>query len=412
MTSKSTPIGYITQQFPSLTTTFIYREVLALRKVGFNINTFAIWKPNVDKLSDESKHLVDSSFYVFPMSRTKFLMAHLYFLMTHPIKYISTFFFLLTRPGESIANKKRTFFHFFEAIYLALDAKRENIRHIHAHFTVNAATIAFIIARMLDISFSMTVHNNIFTDRVILKEKVKAAKFMIVISEFSRDFLLNLFPKENLDSKFHIVHCGVSPDDFQPAAHKTPNQRPLIFSVSQLAERKGYPVLLEACKILAERGCDFDCMIAGDGPERAILERLREEYQLQDRVQLLGIVFQEQLVDYLNQTDIFVLPCVTAANGDMDGVPVALMEAMAMELPVISTYVSGIPELIEDGQSGLLVEERDAVALADAIQRLLEDQKLRQDLGKGGRCKVSQEYNIFDNAAQLASLFEHHLQTK
>jgi len=411
MTSRSAPIAYITQSFPGLTTTFIYREVLALRNVGFNIVTSAIWKPNMNRLSAESKDLVDSSFYVFPISWPRFFAAHLYFFFTHPVRYISTLLFVLTRRGESIKNRRRTFFHFFEAIYLALDAKREGIRHIHAHFTINAATIALIIARMLDISFSFTAHNNIFTDRLILKEKLKAAKFIIAISKYSRDFLLRLLPEEKLKDKFYIVHCGVSPDDFLPPTPKATNQRPLIFSLAQLVERKGLPVLLEACKILSERGNHFQCLIAGDGPQRSLLERLIVEYQIYDKVQLVGVVFQEQLVDYLSRADIFALPCLTASNGDRDGIPVVLMEAMAMEIPTISTCVSGIPELIEDGQSGLLVKEKDAVDLADAMQRLLEDNELRRRLGKNGRQKVIQEFNIYENVAQLAALFESHLNT-
>jgi colanic acid/amylovoran biosynthesis glycosyltransferase len=354
---------------------------------------------------------VDSSFYVFPISWPRFFAAHLYFFFTRPVGYISTLLFVLTRRGESIKNRRRTFFHFFEAIYLALDAKREGIRHIHAHFTINAATIALIIARMLDISFSFTAHNTFFTDRPILKEKLKAAKFIIAISKYSRDFLLGLLPEEELKDRFHIVHCGVSPDDFLPPTHKATNQRPLIFSLAQLVERKGLPVLIESCKILAERGCDFQCLIAGDGPQQSLLERLITEYQIQDKVQLIGIVFQEQLVDYLNKADMFVLPCLTARNGDRDGIPVVLMEAMAMEIPTISTCVSGIPELIEDGQSGLLVREKDAVDLADAMQRLLEDDELRGRLGKNGRQKVIQEFNIYENAAQLAALFGRYLNT-
>jgi len=409
MTSRSLPIGYITQSFPSLTTTFIYREVLALREIGFDIVTFAIWKPNISKLSEESKDLVDSTFYVFPISWSKLLVAHLYFLFTRPLKYLGTFFFVLTRRGESIRNRRRTFFHFFEAIYLALDAKRTGIRHIHAHFTVNAATLALIIARILDISFSFTAHNNIFSDRLILKEKLKAAKFFFAISNYSRNFLLEFLPDEGLQERSHIVHCGVSPADFSPPAHRVGNQRPLIFSLAQLVDRKGLPVLVEACAILHERGYDFQCFIAGDGPQRSLMERLITEYQIQDKVQLVGIVFQEQLADYLDKTDMFVLPCITADDGDRDGIPVVLMEAMAMEIPTVSTYVSGIPELIEDGQTGLLVRERDAAALADAIQRLIEDGCLRQRLGKQGRQKIIHEFNIHKNAAQLATLFKEYL---
>jgi colanic acid/amylovoran biosynthesis glycosyltransferase len=407
MTSRSTPIAYIAPAFPGLTTTFIYREVLALRDIGFTIITCGVWRPKLYRLSEESKGLIEGSLYILPISWPKFAGAHLYFLLTNPIKYISTLLFVLTRSGESLKNRYRSLLHFFEAICLALDIKQKGVKHIHAHFEINAASIALIVARMLGITFSFTAHNNFFTDQIILKAKLKEAKFIICISEHGRDFLLGLLPEEQgLRDKIHIVHCGVSPEDFTPATCRAANERPLIFSVSQLAERKGYPVLVEACHILDQRGCDFICAIAGDGPQQPILEQLIAEYQLHDKVQLIGKVFQEQLGSYLHRADMFVLPCLVASNGDRDGVPVALMEAMATEIPTISTYVSGIPELIEDGHSGLLVQEKDAVALADAIQRLLEDAELRVRLGRCARQRIIQEFNIHRSGEQLAALFE------
>ena len=409
MFSKLPTIAYIAQSFPNLTATFIYREVFALRRMGFHVVTLSVRKPAIDKLSAEAKSLVDSTRYVIPFAWPAFITAHLYFLITHPIRYISTLLLVLTRPGEKPQNRLRTFLHFGGAIYLALEAKKQKVQHIHAHFSVNAASSALVISRMLGITFSFTAHNNFFTDQIILREKLKAAKFIVAISEYSRDFLLDLLPNENLKEKFHIVHCGVSTDDFSPPAHKASDQLPLVFSVAQLTERKGIPVLVEACRIVAERGYDFKCIIAGDGLQRPLLEQQVAQYQLQDKVQLVGVVFQEHLASYLNEADMFVLPCLTAPNGDVDGIPVVLMEAMAMEIPTVSTYVSGIPELIEDGHSGLLVKEKDAEALADALQRLLEDDELRTRLGKNGRQKVIEEFNIDRSAAQLATLFERYL---
>jgi colanic acid/amylovoran biosynthesis glycosyltransferase len=405
------PIAYISQTLPSLTTTFIYREVLALREMGFSISTFAIWKPNPNQLSQESKSLVDTTFYVFPISWSKFFVAHLYFLLSRPIRYISTLVFVLTRKGESLSNRKRTFFHFFEAIYLAREMKRQRIRHIHAHFSVNAASVALIIARLLDISFSFTSHSNLFTDQLILKEKIYAAKFIVAISQFTRQYLLNLVNKgdDNVASKTHVIHCGLSPDDFAPRILH-PHNTPSLLFVAQLAERKGAPILVQACRVLAEQGVDFRCVIVGDGPQWEYVHHLVCEYNLQDRVELAGAVFQEHLKEYLNQADVFVLPCIVAQNGDMDGVPVVLMEAMSMEIPTVSTYVSGIPELIEHEQSGLLVPEKAPEALADAIQRLLRDERLRVRLGINGRRRVQAEFNIYKSAEQLASLFERYLE--
>jgi colanic acid/amylovoran biosynthesis glycosyltransferase len=403
-------IAYVSQVFPALTESFVYREVFALRERGFRIVTFAIWKPNKARLSLESRHLVDSCFYVFPISWPDFLKAHLCFLFTRPIKYVGTLFFVLTRREESLQHRCRTFFHFCEAVYMAKEAEIQVVDHVHAHFAINAATIALVLSRLLGISYSFTAHNSFFIDRVILREKVREARFISVISEFSRQFLVNLVPGENADDKMYIVRCGLSPGDFAPPNPKPTNEVPILLFVAQLVERKGAPFLVEACRILAERGVAFRCIIVGDGPQKALVEKLVEQYHLQTAFELPGAVFQEHLKAYLNRADVFVLPCITASSGDVDGIPVSLMEAMAMEIATVSTYVSGIPELIEDGESGLLVRERDPEALADALQRLLGDKELRTRLGKNGRRKVVEEFNIHKSAADLAGIFERYLQ--
>lgn len=409
MSKPSTPIGYILQTYPGLTMTFVYREVLALQRQGFHIATFSIWKPQREKLSPESRQLMDSTFYIFPISWAVFFLTHLYFLLTRPAKYIGTALFVLTRRGESWKNRLRTLGHFGEAAYVAREIQKRNIKHLHAHFAINAASIALIVARLLDISFSFTAHNIFFTDRLLLKPKVREARFIAIISEFSREFLLGLVPGENWRHKTHIIHCGISPSQFSLQNPRPTNPVPLIFFVAQLEERKGAPVLVEACKLLKERGVAFQCVIAGGGPEKPMAERLVDQYGLQESVTLTGAIFQEQVKEYLNRADIFALPCIIARNGDMDGVPVALMEAMACEIPTVSTRVSGIPELIEDGESGILVQEKDAVALADALQRLTLDKELRARLGKNGRQKVVREFDVDKNAAQLAALFERYL---
>jgi colanic acid/amylovoran biosynthesis glycosyltransferase len=402
-------IGYVAQSYPNLTQTFVYREVLALERQGFNIATFAIWKPDRDRLSQEARHLVDNTSYVFPLSWSAFLRTHVYFLVNRPGKYFGTAFFVLTRRGESIKNRLRTLFHFAEAVYLAQEMERLEIKHIHAHFTINAASIALVVSRLLDISFSFTAHNIFFINRILLKEKIREARFIVAISEFSRRFLIDLVPGEDVGDKIHIVHCGVSPEDFSPPNPRIENDIPHLLFVAQLAERKGVPVLVEACRILVDRGIKFRCVIIGDGPQKEFLDQLVERYALQEVVELKGAVFQEDLRDYLDRTDAFVLPCITASNGDMDGVPVSLMEAMAMEIPTVSTRVSGIPELIEDGVSGLLVAEKDELALANALQRLIEDKALRVRLGENGRHKVIREFNNHQSTTQLATLFAGYL---
>ncbi len=408
MSKQSKTIAYVTQSYPTLTQTFVYRETQALEAEGFDIVTCAIWKPDTTSLSEESRHLVDQTLYVFPVSWARFLGAHLTVFLKHPLRYAGTLLLVLTQRGESGKNRIRSLYHFAEAVYLAPELEKRHVGHLHAHFTINAATMALVLARLLDISFSFTAHNIFFTDRVLLKLKVRESRFIIAISEFSKQFLDRLAPGGQ--DKMHVVHCGVSPEDFAPNA-RPENQVPLLLFVAQLAERKGAQVLIEACKILAERGIPFQCIIVGGGAEQEVLrlKQLVESCALKGAVELAGSVPQERLKGYLGRADVFVLPCITASNGDMDGVPVSLMEAMAMGIPTVSTYVSGIPELIENEESGLLVPEKDPDALADALQRLLQDGDLRERLARNGRRQVQAEFNIHRNVAQMADLFQRYL---
>lgn len=403
-------IAYITQEYPALTNTFIYREVLALERRGFRIATFAIWRPDPAKLSPESRDLIQQTGYAFPIRGRRFLAAHLRYLLTRPRKYLGTAWFVLTRPGESWANRKRTLGHFAEAIYLAHQMEQRGVRHIHAHFTINAATIALVIARLLNVSFSFTAHNIFFTDRLLIADKLREARFVVAISEFTRQYLIRLSPGQEIADKIHIVHCGLQPQAFTPPSDRPGNPEPLILFVAQMAERKGAPYLIEACRILRDRSVPFRCALIGGGPELTRVRDLVTRYELTDRVELTGSLFQEQIKPYLARADAFVLPCITARDSDMDGVPVSLMEAMAMEIATVSTTVSGLPELIQNGESGLLVPEKDAVALADALQRLIENPELRQQLGRGGRQKIIKEFDVDRNAKRLAALFERYVQ--
>ncbi|HFC12328.1 MAG TPA: colanic acid biosynthesis glycosyltransferase WcaL [Anaerolineae bacterium] len=406
-------IAYVAQFFPILTETFVYREVNALRERGFDVVTLSNRTPEIAKLSEESIGLMDTTEYVFPIKHLAFLLAHLYFIFRHPIRYLGTLLHIMRQPDESMANRIRTLGHFGGGVYLAHRIHKKGVSHIHAHFAVNAATIGLVVSRLLNISYSFTVHNNIFTDQLILRTKLAAATFIISISEYSKQFLLDYAPEiAGLAQKIEIVHCGIPADSFrrsQPYRNGSAPRPPHLVSLSSFAERKGMPVLVEACRILRDRGLNFRCTIAGTGPDWQRVRQLVKEYNLRDRVNLPGRYFQEDIHAYLNDASAFALACVTAENGDIDGVPVALMESMAMEVPTISTTLSGIPELIDDGINGLLVPERDAEALADAIERLLQDHALSLRLGRDGRRKIVEAFNIDHTSQQLVDIFQRYL---
>jgi glycosyltransferase involved in cell wall biosynthesis len=403
-------IGYLAQVFPHLTMTFVYREVLALRASGLDVDTFATWRPDEAVLSQEAKGLVESTSYVFPRSWFNFVGCHLRWLFKRPWRYVETLFFCLRHTKGSWKNRLRTLFHFGEAICLAEETTRKNIAHLHVHFALNATTLAMIVARLTGITFSFTAHaNDIFANPILLPEKLAEARFIVAISKYNAAFLQGIDSSEEMRCKIEVVRCGIDVSHFSPPAQRTSATKCTILAVGRLVEKKGYPYLIEACKQLREQGYLFDCYILGDGPQAELLREMVEENGLQDCVHLEGIVFQENLKEHLNRADIIALPCVVAKDNDMDGIPNSLMEGMAMALPAVSTTLSGIPELIEHNQNGLLIPPNDAPALAGALARLISDRALRQRLGEAGRAKIVAEYDIEKNSRQLLDIFQRRL---
>lgn len=399
------PVAYVNQFFPLLTETFVYREVAALRRLGVQVVPFALRRPPPGRVSRESCHLADECVYGIPFDWPWLLAGHAHFLARKPVRYLGTLLFVLTRRGESLRNRALTLVHFVLAAGMAREMERRGVVHIHAHFSINAATIALVASRLLALPFSFTAHNLLFTQPLLLRDKVREASFVAAISQYTRRYVLSILPREDVAAKVHVVHCGLPADAFPVRARTPRTGAPVILFLAQLAERKGVVFLVEACRLLRERRVPFRCRILGDGPQREeALARIRAQ-GLEELVELVGAVFQEHLLVEFALADVFALPCVVAADGDVDGIPVALMEAMAMELPVVSTSVSGIPELVVDGICGLVVPQRDAVALADALERLLGDVGLRERLGRAGRRKVLEEFDVDRSAAQLARLF-------
>ena len=397
-------IAYIVQKFPSLTITFIYREIMTLRARGLEIAVFSTWQPRRSELSQEAVDLMGSTFYIFPLDKIRFLRAHLHYLVIRPFKYIGTLLFLWRQPGTGIKGRLRLLYHFAEAVYLAEEVERQQVRHIHAGFASNPANLALIVSRLTGISFSFAAHaHGIFAEPLLLREKLAAAKFVIASTRYNKDYLTARFP-DIAPGKIRIIYHGVSVQDFQPGLRKR-NGLPMILSVAQFREKKGLPFLVEACAILKKEGHKFECCIVGDGAQRRHLEALIEKHNLQDTVRLEGIVFQEQLKDYYRRADILALPSLVASDGDRDGIPVTLIEAMATGCPVVSTSVSGIPELVEDKRTGLLVPPGDAPTLAQALLTLLQDEDLRGQMGRASRERVVRQFDIKDSVSKVADLF-------
>jgi len=397
---ESLSLVYITSVFPALSHTFIHREVRGLRASGVKIKSYSVHRPPADTISADDSELMDDTFYVFPLDIIRFIWSHLYYFCKAPAKYLEILLFVLTRRETKLGDRVRCFFHFCEAIYVARRVERDNIKHIHAHFAGGSATCAMIISKLLGINFSFTAHGTaLLIERVLLKEKIESAEFIIAISNYNKNFILDIVPESI--HKIYVVHCGVDPAEFAPCPFKT--DVITILSVGRLDPVKGHSILIEACNLLHKSGFQFHCIIIGEGPERQRLEQLIRKYKLDDFVELKGAVFQSEIQQYYDQADIFVLPSIRETMG------VVLMEAMAKETPVIAPRVMGVPELVKHMETGVLTSPTDVRQLADAIALLINNYDLRIKLGRKGRKKVIQEFNINDSVASLKSIFEHYL---
>jgi glycosyltransferase involved in cell wall biosynthesis len=289
------------------------------------------------------------------------------------------------------------------APYAAWRLRRAGIQHCHAHFANAPASVALMAAALAGISFSFTAHAyDIFIDQVLLPAKLAAAAFVACISRYNRRYLRQHFPEARL-AHLEVVRNGLDTARFSPVPHPQ-GAPPCIIAVGRLVETKGFHVLVEACARLRDRGLPCRCLIIGDGPEAGRLKDLVNDFRVNDRVVLRGKLPPAELMPYYRQADVLAMPsCIR--HQDADGIPTVLIEALAMEIPVVATRVSGIPELVVDGKTGLLVAPDDAAALAEALARLLRDQELARRLARAGRHLVLAQYRSETSARQLRGLF-------
>jgi colanic acid/amylovoran biosynthesis glycosyltransferase len=397
-------IAYILVAYPSLTKTFVDREITTLRKMGVKIQVFSVRKNNT-LLSPTQEDIAREITYLYPFQPKDLAAAYTYFLRHHPRRFFSTLAHLLTRPHPTFLSRHRTLSHFQQGVYTSYLLHRNPVQHIHAHFLNQSAIIAMIASRLLDIPYSVAVHasSELFARPMLVKEKLAEAKFIVTCTDYNRKYLTKMDPQIT-KQKVRLVYHGLDASQFQRRL-AAQSKKQLILSVGQLRERKGFQYLIDACRILKEHRQDFVCRIVGDGPLREELQQQIEENGLEDRVVLCGALLEEEVIREYEQACLFSLPAVLGKDGDRDGIPNVILEAMAMELPVVSTRHSGIPEVVKDGVNGLLVPPEDSAALAGAMQTLLDNPTMGKELGKQGRKLVLEKFNPQSNAQVLIDMF-------
>ena len=351
-----------------------------------------------------------------PLLSWSIVRANLEVLARQPLRYTTTLLLLLRRTWGSIRFFAGAVAFFPKAVDLSRRMLAARVDHVHAHFASHPAAVAWVIHRLSGIPYSFTAHgSDLHRDRHMLEDKVAEAAFVVAISNYNRDVIL----KEcgtGAGVKVAVIHCGVDLGAFKPgSADQEPGssdqgvgsrqQPPTVLCIGTLHEVKGQAILIEACGLLTSRGVPMACHLVGDGPDQPQLTRLAARVGIGDRVHFSGRLTQEEVRDALRTATVVAAPSVPTRSGRREGIPVALMEAMASGVPVVASRISGIPELVEDGESGLLVEPRDAEGLANALERLLGDEGLRRRLGAAGRIKVQQEFDLRKSAAFLVQRF-------
>lgn len=402
-------VAYIHSSYILPGETFTLGEVLELQRNGINIQVFSLQKLRKEISSFECRKLAQDTIY-YPIFSLDLPWSHLWFIFNHPKCYLLTLFYLIKHSFPGFLNLIKSLFIFTKSVAFAKRIKEEKISHVHSPWASSPATAGLIISKLLGVTFSFTAHAwDIFCGGVMLREKLENAAFVITISNYNKQFLEGINPGVSKD-KIKVIRCGVYLDNFPPQ-DRINVERKIILSVAKHTEKKGIIYLLKASKILKEEGLPLQVFIAGwcqsreEKKVKRSLERFIKKEALSDMVIFFDNPTREEITRLYQRADIFVLPCVIAKTQDRDGIPVALMEAMACGLPVISTDISGIPELISHQESGLLTQQKKELELSEAIKSLIKDDFLYSKLSKNGRKKVERDYDIKKNSLKLLEMF-------
>jgi glycosyltransferase involved in cell wall biosynthesis len=398
-------VAYLLGTFPQLTQTFVTREIFWIREHSVETHVFSLFSPKsipVDKLAKELQPNVRYS----PYLSWVIIKAQFYFLRRRPQRYFRALAKTIRYTYREPKMLLRALALFPKSVYFARKMEELEVNHIHAHFITLAAIAASIASDLLGITFTLHAHAvGLFKrNHQSVRRQMEDASRIVTISSYHRDHIADLCPRIKLDD-IGIVYCSLDTDHFRPLFKQSGDGPIHILSIGRLIEKKGFEYLVDACAVLAESGLPFQCHIVGDGPLQEALQARIDDHGLQDQVTLLGALEQAQVLELYQKSDIFVLACIVADDGNRDGLPVVLIEAMSCELPVITTPVTGIIDLVQHGQSGLLVKERDIFALAEALQKLIKDEQIRRQLGKQARQKVLKDFQIQRSTAKLAAIF-------
>jgi colanic acid/amylovoran biosynthesis glycosyltransferase len=394
-------VGYVMSRFPKVTETFILFEMVAVEAAGAKVELFPLLRERTSVMHDEARAYVDRARYRPFLSR-RIIATNLRFLRRDARTYLSMWWEVLSGTWGS-AN---FFFGALGVVPKSVDAAASfvevGVEHVHCHFATHPAVAGLVIHRLTGIPFSFTAHgSDLHVDRHMLPQKVAASAFVVTVSEFNRRVILEEVGEE-LAAKVDVIHCGVDTDVFAPPTEPPPASECFsVVCVGTLHAVKGQRHLVEAAAKVVATGIDMRCTFVGSGPDEAELRELAETLGVADRITFLGSVSRPVVADTVRAASVVCAPSVPTSAGKREGIPVVLMEAMAAARPVVASRLSGIPELVLDGECGLLVEPGDSDEIAAALHRLHDDPQLATRLGEAARRHVLAEFDVNVNAREL-----------
>ncbi len=400
-------LAYIASSFPKLTETFILREVMALEKAGVPVSVYAVRPRPTAKLHADAMPYLETTHYA-PWFGAAHVAAFVSLVARRPRGVARGLAYLMRDAVASArypANIAKSIAATPKMFLFARAMERDGVTHIHGHFANIPTTFVAFIARVLGITYSFTGHAwDIFVpaNQAGLPEKIAGAEFVATCTQFNTGVLTRFARNERDRQKIWRNYHGLDLSRYHASQHRHHTR---IVAGGSLVEKKGLAYLVEAAALLRDRGADFQIELVGEGPQRGELEAAVATHRLDDRVTFVGSMPHEQLMERMRTSAMVVLPCIETEGGYMDGIPNILIESLALEVPVVSTPISGIPELVEDGATGLLAQPRDAATLANAIESLLRDPAHGRMLGRTGSVRVHQMFDLDKNAGELVERF-------
>ncbi len=397
-------VVYVLKRFPRLSETFILNEILTLEKMGIRIRIISLHPSDTTIFHPEIRS-VQAPVYYLPESwreLASMLIAQGYFLRRYPGRWIRAFMVMFFRFNTKAVKR------WLQSGIVARFLEGTDVGHVHAHFSNAPTTVAMLTAVFLGLRFSITCHaKDVYAEGRLHSpgffRNLSRAAFVVCASARTRRDILDSWPDLS-PSKIHVIYNGLNLERFQ--RRRTEPRNRLILAVGRLVEKKGFPYLLEACQLLQARSVSFNCEIVGYGQMRESVVNLVSALNLEDNVKLVGALPQEQLVAHYQSADVFCLPTIIAGNDDRDILPNVVKEAMAVGVPVVTTSIPAMEELVQHERTGLLVAPEDSRALADALERILNDEESGRRFVDAGRQMIEERFDRRKNVSELKKLLQ------